>query len=72
MVHLQVAPVTPFVEDSSTAGSETSLLQWIRTRISQMEKDPLGIHAMAAIIKTKSELAMEAERYALNELHKAT
>jgi hypothetical protein len=37
-----------------------------------MEKDPLGIHAMAAIIKTKSELAMEAERYALNELHKAT
>jgi hypothetical protein len=37
-----------------------------------MEKDPQGIHAMAAIIKTKSELAMEAERYALNELHKAT
>jgi hypothetical protein len=37
-----------------------------------MEKDLLGIHAMAAVIKKKGELAMEAEQYALNEPQKAT
>jgi hypothetical protein len=37
-----------------------------------MEKDFVGIHAMAAVIKKKGELAIEAEQYALNELHKAT
>jgi hypothetical protein len=33
-----------------------------------MEKDLLGIHAMAAVIKKKCELAMEADRYALSEV----
>jgi hypothetical protein len=37
-----------------------------------MEKDPRGIHAMEAVIKKKDELAIEAERYVLNELQKAT
>jgi hypothetical protein len=37
-----------------------------------MEKDLLGIHAMAAVIKKKCEMAVEAERYTLNELQKAT
>jgi hypothetical protein len=68
MVYLQVAPVTPFVEDASAAGSENSLLQQMRNRISRMEKDLLGIHAMAAVIKKKCELAMEADRYALSEV----
>ena len=72
MLVLQVTPVAPFVEDASAAGSETGLLQQMRTRISRMEKDLLGIHAMAAVIKKKGELAMEAERYALSELQKAT
>ena len=72
MVYLQVAPVVPFVEDVSPAGSETGLLQQMRTRISRMEKDLLGIHAMAAVIKKKGEMAVEAERYTLNELQKAT
>jgi hypothetical protein len=36
-----------------------------------MEKDLRGIHTMAAVIKKKGELAVEAERYALNELQKA-
>jgi hypothetical protein len=53
MVYLQVAPVTSFVKDSSTAGSETSLLQWMRTQISQMEKGLLGIQGMVAVIKKK-------------------
>jgi hypothetical protein len=37
-----------------------------------MEKFLLGIHAMAAVIKKKGELAMEAKQYALSELQKAT
>jgi hypothetical protein len=37
-----------------------------------MERDLLGSHAMAAVIKKKGELAIEAEQYALNELQKAT
>jgi hypothetical protein len=71
MMCLQVAPVIPFVEDASAAGSETSLLQQMRTRISWMEKDLMGIHAMEAVIKKKDELAMKAERYTLSELQKA-
>jgi hypothetical protein len=67
-----VAPVTPFVEDASASGSETSLLQQMRTQISRMEKDLMGIHAMAVVIKKKGELAVEAEQYALSELKKAT
>jgi hypothetical protein len=69
---LQVTPVAPFVESSSAAGSESSLVQQMRSRISRMEKDLLGIHAMAAVIKKKGELVMEAEQYALNELQKAS
>ena len=42
MVYLQVAPVVPFVEDVSAAGSETGLLQQMRTRISRMEKRSAG------------------------------
>jgi hypothetical protein len=72
MVYLQVAPVVAFVEDTSAAGSETGFLQQMRTQISQMEKDLLGIHAMVAVIKKKGEMAVEAERYTLNELQKAT
>jgi hypothetical protein len=72
MVYLQVAPMTPFAKDVSADGSETSLLQQMRTRISRMGKDLMGIHDMAAIINTKGELAMEAERYTLSELQKAT
>ncbi|KAM0831672.1 hypothetical protein ACQ4PT_065381 [Festuca glaucescens] len=69
---IEVAPMVPFVEDVSAAGSETGLLQQMRTRISRMEKDLLGIHAMAGVTKKKGEMAVEAERYTLNELQKAT
>ncbi|KAK1613865.1 hypothetical protein QYE76_019382 [Lolium multiflorum] len=67
-----VTPVAPFVEDASAASSGTCLLQQMRTRISWMEKDLLRIHAMAAVIKKKGEVAMEAERYTLSELQQAT
>jgi hypothetical protein len=68
-----VTPVVPFAESSSgaAASSKSGLVQQMRSRISRMEKDLLGIHAMAAVIKKKGELAIEAEQYALNELQKA-
>jgi hypothetical protein len=37
-----------------------------------MEKDLRNTYALAAIIKKKSELAADVERYALTELQKAT
>jgi hypothetical protein len=37
-----------------------------------MERDMRSLHAMAAIIKKKGEMAVDAERYALRELQKAT
>ncbi|KAM0880055.1 hypothetical protein ACQ4PT_033840 [Festuca glaucescens] len=67
---IEVTPVVPFAESSSgtAAGTESGLVQQMRSKISRMEKDLLGIHAMAAVIKKKGELAIEAEQYALNEL----
>jgi hypothetical protein len=37
-----------------------------------MEKNFVVIHAMAALVKKKGELAAEVEQYALHELQKAT
>jgi hypothetical protein len=44
----------------------------MKTRISQMERDMHGIHAMASIIKKKGELVVKVEQYALGKLQKAT
>jgi hypothetical protein len=54
-----VAPVPSFVEGSSANDSESDRLQRMKARILQMEKDMCGIHAMAAIIKKKGELAID-------------
>jgi hypothetical protein len=67
-----VTHVPSFAEGSSTNVSENDRLQRMKTHIPQMEKDMRGIHAMAAIIKKKGELAIDAEQYALSELQKAT
>jgi hypothetical protein len=37
-----------------------------------MEKDMRSTYALAAIIRKKSELAADVERYALTELYRAT
>ncbi|KAK1697293.1 hypothetical protein QYE76_013990 [Lolium multiflorum] len=44
----------------------------MKDRIAQMEKNMRSTYALAAIINKKNELAADAERYALTELHKAT
>jgi hypothetical protein len=67
-----VAPVPSFTGSSSAAESENDRLQRMKSCILQMEKDMCGIHAMAVIIKKKGKLAIDAERYALSELQKAT
>ena len=69
---LQVFPVPTFVDDSSGAVSESDRLQRMKDRITQMEKDMRSTYALAAIIKKKSELAADVERYVLAELHRAT
>ena len=69
---LQVFPVPAFVDDSSGACSESDRLQRMKDRIAQMEKDMRSTYALAAIIRKKNELAADAERYALAELHRAT
>jgi hypothetical protein len=67
-----VAHVPTFLEGSSANDSENDRLQRMKTRICQLEQDMRGLHAMAAIIKKKGKLAIDAERYAMIELHKAT
>jgi hypothetical protein len=69
---LQVAYVPSFVEGSSAGESKSDRLQRMKTRISQMERDTRNVHAMAAIIKKKGEIALDAKRYALSNLQKAT
>ncbi|KAK1627796.1 hypothetical protein QYE76_002111 [Lolium multiflorum] len=69
---IEVFPVPSFVDDSLGASSENDRLQRMKGRIAQMEKDMRNTYALAAIVRKKSELAADAERYALAELHKAT
>ncbi|KAK1631575.1 hypothetical protein QYE76_005890 [Lolium multiflorum] len=69
---IEVFPVPAFVDDSSGAIPESDRLQRMKDRIAQMEKNMRSTYALAAIINKKNELAADAERYALTELHKAT
>ncbi|KAK1683240.1 hypothetical protein QYE76_044088 [Lolium multiflorum] len=69
---IEIFPVPAFVEDSSGAIPESDRLQRMKDRIAQMEKNMRSTYALAAIINKKNELAADAERYALTELHKVT
>ncbi|KAK1667195.1 hypothetical protein QYE76_055354 [Lolium multiflorum] len=69
---IEVFPVPAFVDDSSGALPESDRLQRMKDRIAQMEKNMRNTYALAAIINKKNELAADAERYALTELHRAT
>ncbi|KAK1665740.1 hypothetical protein QYE76_053899 [Lolium multiflorum] len=69
---IEVFPVPSFVDDSSGVLPEGDRIQRMKDRITQMEKDLRSTYALAAIVKKKSEIAADVERYALTELHKAT
>ncbi|KAK1653482.1 hypothetical protein QYE76_071287 [Lolium multiflorum] len=69
---IEVFPVPASVKDSSGALSEDDRIQRMRDRITQLEKDLRSTYALATIVKKKSKIAADVERYALTELHKAT
>jgi hypothetical protein len=51
---------------------ESELVRRLRNQISQLDKDMVGLHAMAALVKKKSELATAVEQHALDRLRMAT
>jgi hypothetical protein len=57
---------------NSATGNESELVRRLRNRISQLEKDIVELHAMAAVVKKKGELATEVEQHALDRLRTAT
>jgi hypothetical protein len=57
---------------SSATADEPELVRRLRNQISQLEKDMVGLHAMVALVKKKSELATAVEQHALNRLRVAT
>jgi predicted Zn-dependent protease len=71
---LQVTSTVSRAESSlsSAIGNDFEIVRQLRNRISQMKKDLVGIHAMAAVVKKKGELAAEVEQYALDRLQTAT
>jgi hypothetical protein len=56
---------------NSTAVNESELVHRLRNRISQLNKDMVGLHAMAALVKKKIELATTVEQHALDRLRVA-
>ena len=71
---LQMTPTVSHAESSlnSSTVNESELVRRLRNRISQLEKDIVGLHAMAAVVKKKGELAAEVEQHALDRLRTAT
>jgi hypothetical protein len=65
---LQVTLVPSFTESSSAGDAVNDRLWQMRTRIRHLEQDMRVLHGMSAIIKRKSELTIEADRYAMSEL----
>jgi hypothetical protein len=57
--------------DPST-GDESDLFHRLRDQISRLNKDISNLHAMAALVKRKSEIATAIEQHALDRLRVAT
>jgi hypothetical protein len=69
---LQVPSTSSRAESSSTAVDESELVHRLHNQISQLNKDMVGFHAMAVVVKKKSELATAVEQHALDSLRVAT
>jgi hypothetical protein len=71
---LQIPSTSSRAESSlnSAAVDESELVRRLRNQISQLDKDMVGLHAMAALVKKKSELATAVEQHALDRLRVAT
>ena len=57
---------------SAEAAGESAIIRQLRKQIADREKDLSIIYAGAAVAKAKGELAMQFERFAREELVKAT
>ena len=57
---------------STEAADESTVVQQLRRRIAETEKNLSIIYASAAVAKTKGELALHFEKFAREELVKAT
>ncbi|KAK1698514.1 hypothetical protein QYE76_015211 [Lolium multiflorum] len=55
-----------------SASDESDLVRRLRDQISRLNKDTTNLHAMAALIKTKGEIATAVEQHALDRLRVAT
>jgi hypothetical protein len=71
---LQIPSTSSRAESSlnSAAVDESELVRRLRNQISQLDKDMVGLHAMAALVKKKSELSTAVEQHALDRLCVAT
>ena len=65
-------PSTAAGPSNQPSGDESELIRKLWSRISQMEKDLSTIHAGVVVVNKKGELATKLEKYAQDELIKAT
>jgi hypothetical protein len=57
---------------NSSASDESDLVRCLRDQISRLNRDITTLHAMAALVKRKSEIATAIEQHALDRLRVAT
>jgi methyl-accepting chemotaxis protein len=71
---LQIPHTSSRVDRSlnSSAIDESKLVRRLRDQISRLNKDINSLHAMAALVKRKSEIATAIEQHALDHLRAAT
>jgi methyl-accepting chemotaxis protein len=71
---LQIPSTSSRVETSlnPSAGDESELVSRLRDQVSRLNKDISNLHAMAALVKRKSEIATAVEHHALDRLRVAT
>ena len=69
-----MAPVPSSAAGPSDKSSsdESGIIRQLRSKIAGMERDLMTLHAGAAVVKKKGELAIAMENYARDELVKAT
>ena len=70
---MQVPPI-PSTPAGSLAGAadESAIIRQLRRQIADQEKNLSIIYAGAAVVKAKGELALQFEKFAREELVKAT
>jgi hypothetical protein len=73
-VVLQIPPSSSRTDPSLnfSANDESDLVRRLRDQIIRLNKDITTLHAMAVLIKRKSEFATAIEQHALDRLHIST